>query len=112
MCRGVAAVGDFELGTRAPHPRLGQRDLVIDAERQELLLPREPVLETPKLRAARLHQEVEAFTIEHLVGTVARLRRAHLLLVQRRHWGYPDPFSVVVVGVLLREVPPFSLGRR
>ncbi|MNZ66734.1 hypothetical protein D3C78_849650 [compost metagenome] len=75
--RRIAAVAQYRLGLVALLPGVGQADLWIGAEGQQVFLVGESVLHPPQLRAGWRDLQVQAAAIGQLAGFVGSLGLAN-----------------------------------
>src|ERR1019366_6018290 len=92
---------------------LGEADLGIDAQAQQLFLAAEPELVAPPLRAAGLHLEVHAAAVEHANRAIAGLRtldrdRGQLV---GRHGGGSTSVRMSITPVIYPHLPSDSSPR-
>src|ERR1019366_484045 len=110
---GVDASGEQVARFLAPFASLGEADLGIDAQAQQLFLAAEPELVAPPLRAAGLHLEVHAAAVEHANRAIAGLRtldrdRGQLV---GRHGGGSTSVRMSITPVIYPHLPSDSSPR-
>lgn len=72
-------------------PSVAQRHVGVGAEGQQLLLPTEPIGQTPEARPVRIHENEKTLKVSELPGLGVRLEGTELGVGQRHSCWYRRP---------------------